>query len=284
MLQPGDRAIVHGLNSRADLNGTAVNILQWHEASGRWAVRCASGEGVRIKSSNLLESGHGGLQAGVEPGASTDDPGSVPYHVITPNGLQRVSKQAAEARAAEAGKSIFDFSAFGPDAPAMQDQKRINIAAYTPELEALLASETTRAQDYHGGPDGNRLLSLAKSWGVDPGLVARAEEHYQRLKAQEANEARPRSGNMGRKERLLIEVHELLCDMHAETPRQSFDEACAEIRACATDPETGDLIGIDDGESDDIIDEAMQSLPEWDEDWPSDENYVEEGEDSDQDQ
>ena len=93
---------------------------------------------------------------------------------------------------------------------------------------------------------------LAKSWGVDPGLVARAEEHYQRLKAQEAG--------AGRKERLLIEVNELLRSVHVETPRPSFEEACAEIRACATDPDTGEYIGIDDGESDDIIDEAPYFL------------------------
>ena len=67
---------------------------------------------------------------------------------------------------------------------------------------------------------------------------------------------------MGRKERLLIEVSEYLKQLHAEEPRPSFDEACAEIRAAATDPADGTFIGIDDGESADITDEAMQDTAE----------------------
>lgn len=85
---------------------------------------------------------------------------------------------------------------------------------------------------------------------------------------------------MGRKERLLVEVSEYLKQLHAEEPRPSFDEACAEIRAAATDPEDGTYIGIDNGESDDITDEAMQDLPGWDEDWPCDAEYA--GEESDE--
>ena len=88
---------------------------------------------------------------------------------------------------------------------------------------------------------------------------------------------------MGRKERLLLEVDDLLRSIHAEKPRPSFDEACAEIRLEATDPETGDPIGIDNGESYDITDEAMEKLPEWDEEWSCDEEYAQEGDDSDED-
>lgn len=87
---------------------------------------------------------------------------------------------------------------------------------------------------------------------------------------------------MGRKGRLLIEVSELLKQLHAENPRPSFDEACGEVRASAADPDTGEYIGIDNGESDDIIDEAMQHLPEWGEDWPCDAEYADEGEESDE--
>lgn len=86
---------------------------------------------------------------------------------------------------------------------------------------------------------------------------------------------------IGRKERLLVEVEELLRSIHAEEPRPSFDEACAEIRSCAEDPETGELIGIDNGESDDLIDEAMEKLPDWDEGWPCDKEYAEEEGDED---
>ena len=75
-----------------------------------------------------------------------------------------------------------------------------------------------------------------------------------------------------RKARLLVEVEELLRQLHAEAPRPSFDEACAE------DPKTGEPIGIDNGESDDLIDEALDKLPDWDEGWPCDEEYAREGE------
>ena len=93
----------------------------------------------------------------------------------------------------------------------------------------------------------------------------------------------PQGAAMGRKERLLLEVDDLLRSIHAEKPRPSFDEACAEIRLEATDPETGDPIGIDNGESYDITDEAMEKLPEWDEEWSCDEEYAQEGDDSDED-
>lgn len=89
---------------------------------------------------------------------------------------------------------------------------------------------------------------------------------------------------MGRKERLLIEVDEILRSIHAERPRPSFEEACAEIRYDVTDPETGEPIGIDNGESDNIIDGVMENLAEWDEDWPCDNSYAEDDDEDEGDE
>jgi hypothetical protein len=115
--------------------------------------------------------------------------------------------------------------------------------------------------------------SAAAAPAATPAAAAHAPVHQHR----------PQGALTGRKDRLLAVVDDLLRSIHAEEPRPSFDEACAEIRSCATDPETGDFIGIDNGESDDVIDEAMENLPEWDEDWQCDEDYAEES-DEDQDE
>ena len=54
----------HGLQGRADLNGTTGHVLQWEPQGGRWAVECdATEQSVRVRTSNLTalgESGEGG--------------------------------------------------------------------------------------------------------------------------------------------------------------------------------------------------------------------------------
>lgn len=53
-LETACRARVDGLTSRTALNGAEVELLSFHEASGRWCVRdVQSGEAVRIKPGNL---------------------------------------------------------------------------------------------------------------------------------------------------------------------------------------------------------------------------------------
>jgi pre-rRNA-processing protein TSR4 len=49
----GQRCQLSGLSGRADLNGTACFVLHWSSQSGRWAVECANGECVRVRSANL---------------------------------------------------------------------------------------------------------------------------------------------------------------------------------------------------------------------------------------
>ena len=66
-------------------------------------------------------------------------------------------------------------------------------------------------------------------------------------------------------------MEDVLRDMHADKPRPSFEAACAEVRACTFTDETGEefMLGIDDGESDDVIDEVMEVIladRDWDED------------------
>ena len=56
-LQKGDYAELLGLQSRADLNGKQVRILQWVEDKGRWAVQVVAGtkELMRVKPDNLMK-------------------------------------------------------------------------------------------------------------------------------------------------------------------------------------------------------------------------------------
>ena len=51
----GNRAIIHGLSARADLNGAEVTLLSFIPANGgRWAVRTTlTAEGVRVRPANL---------------------------------------------------------------------------------------------------------------------------------------------------------------------------------------------------------------------------------------
>lgn len=88
---------------------------------------------------------------------------------------------------------------------------------------------------------------------------------------------------------LLSQVEDVLRDMHADKPRPSFEAACAEVRACTFTDETGEefMLGIDDGESDDVIDEVMEVIladRDWDEAWSSDEDCDEEDEGDNEDE
>jgi len=49
----GDSARVHGLQGRPDLNGQRVKLLDFSAVGGRWTVRCADGESVRVRPCNL---------------------------------------------------------------------------------------------------------------------------------------------------------------------------------------------------------------------------------------
>ena len=50
----GHAARLKGLQARPDLNGAACVVLGWQEEGGRWAVECASGERIRVRSANLF--------------------------------------------------------------------------------------------------------------------------------------------------------------------------------------------------------------------------------------
>ena len=55
MLQCGARAILNGLQSRPEINGQPVSLLQWVADAERWAVKLeGSGECMRVKPSSLL--------------------------------------------------------------------------------------------------------------------------------------------------------------------------------------------------------------------------------------
>lgn len=55
------RVRFHGLQGRADLNGTTGHVLQWDVKGGRWAVECdATEESVRVRTANLTALGEGG--------------------------------------------------------------------------------------------------------------------------------------------------------------------------------------------------------------------------------
>ena len=56
----GTRVRFHGLQGRADLNGTTGHVLQWDAQGGRWAVECeATQENVRVRTANLTALGEG---------------------------------------------------------------------------------------------------------------------------------------------------------------------------------------------------------------------------------
>ena len=57
----GTRVRFHGLQGRADLNGTTGHVVQWDAQGGRWAVECeGSEETVRVRTDNLTALGEGG--------------------------------------------------------------------------------------------------------------------------------------------------------------------------------------------------------------------------------
>ena len=57
----GTRVRFHGLQGRADLNGTTGHVLQWDAQGGRWAVECEdTEENVRVRTANLTALGEGG--------------------------------------------------------------------------------------------------------------------------------------------------------------------------------------------------------------------------------
>ena len=54
-LPPTFRAPSLSFQGRAELNGTSGTVLQWHEASERWAVESdVGGERLRVRSQNLV--------------------------------------------------------------------------------------------------------------------------------------------------------------------------------------------------------------------------------------
>ena len=51
-LRSGARVRINDLVTRADLNGTLADVIEW-VPGGRWAVRCSNGEHVKIRTRNL---------------------------------------------------------------------------------------------------------------------------------------------------------------------------------------------------------------------------------------
>ena len=49
-----ERVRLSGL-SRADLNGSEGEVLQYHEASGRWCVKLDAGESIRVRVAFIHE-------------------------------------------------------------------------------------------------------------------------------------------------------------------------------------------------------------------------------------
>ena len=84
----------------------------------------------------------------------------------------------------------------------------------------------------------------------------------------------------------MSDVQDFLSEIHAEQPRPSFDEACAEVRAATFEDDEGleFLLEIDNGEAGYVIDAAMEIKWShaddwneiWDQDWSEDEDDADE--------